>query len=205
MFREKKYALTVWTPERVAELESEWNKQKPHLYNLVNPVIPEDIRGVLDVGCGVGMYYDLFNDRKLQYVGVDPSYAMIKRAKKRRPAGEWRVESVFNLPFANNSCDLVFCWSVLYHLPPERMREALDELWRVTGKHLLINFFATLKHPTFSVRGGWNEYLTFMSGGWISENLLALFPKEYYEQNCEDPKELGGKPYQWRLYRLGKK
>lgn len=92
---------------------------------------------VLDVGCGGGntacLIAELYGSRVL---GIDISEVMVAKAKERaRRMGlddrvEFRVADVFELPFEENSFDVVIVESVLTPLPGDKSK-ALGEMVRV--------------------------------------------------------------------------
>jgi len=49
------------------------------------------------------------------------------------------VGSVLDLPFKNNEFDVVLCAEVLEHLPFEKFRKALEEINRVSKKHVVLS------------------------------------------------------------------
>jgi ubiquinone/menaquinone biosynthesis C-methylase UbiE len=64
------------------------------------------------------------------------------------------VADIRNLPFADNSYDMILAFEILEHLPWEDVDKALNELHRVSKKYVLvsipyssINFELTLKIP----------------------------------------------------------
>lgn len=204
MFNDKKYVESVWTPDKIATLENGWEEQKEGWYKLVEPFVPDRSERTLDIGCGVGMYYDLLQPKTEHYVGMDPTEPMIERARERRPEGDWRVGSLYQLPFPNNYFDLTFCWSVLVHLPHETIERGLNELWRVTDKNLLFNLYMSLNEPSFSVTGSWGEYLTAMDEMWIMKQIRKMSPRTYKMKPYEPVEELDGKRFQRYIYLLRK-
>jgi len=88
---------------------------------LVIPHLPRSCR-TLDCGCGPAYYRHLFGNG---YVGVD--------IQRKFPSDHQFIRaSVFNLPFSQDTFDLVFAQAVLEHLDdPEH---ALVEIQRVTKK-----------------------------------------------------------------------
>jgi len=203
-FKDKEYAQEVWKPDKITILESGWEEQRDGWYKLLSSLIPSNSDNILDVGCGVGMYYDLLAPKCRHYVGIDPVKDMIERAKTRRPDGDWRVGSVYNLPFPNNHFDLVFCWSVLVHLPHKTISRAVNELWRITKKALLFNIYETLDDPNFSVTGPWGEYLTAMDRFWVKKTLRSLNPNTHETKTYEDVDLLGRKKFQRKIFILKK-
>jgi len=113
----------------------------PELLKLASQV--KDGQSVLDVGCGNGRLLKAFQDRRINYVGVDSSEKLIEIAKSKF--------SIFNFQFSNKSqiqninflvgdileldkiaekdFDFVFCVAVLHHLPGKDLQiKALEQL-----------------------------------------------------------------------------
>lgn len=103
------------------------------------PLKPEMI--MLDVGCGLGYngftYWKYFGKNGV-YLGVDISEDLIKEAKtlaKEWALGgkaEFKLGSVYKLPFKDNSADITICQTLLMHL--KEPKKSLQEMKRVT-KH----------------------------------------------------------------------
>lgn len=77
---------------------------------------------VLDLGCGNGRFYPLFEKRKIDYYGIDFSSKMIEIAKEKYPLGKFWVRNGFDLSFENNFFDKVYSIAVLHHVPSEELR-----------------------------------------------------------------------------------
>ena len=74
---------------------------------------------VLDVGCGSGRWSQYLAPRVGYIEAIDPSSAVISAAKNLADFNNIRVSqaSVDNIPFENNSFDMVFSLGVLHHIP----------------------------------------------------------------------------------------
>ncbi len=97
-------------------------------------------RSILDVGCGDGFYTRRFWDlaKPGAVIGIDPAVNAIGVAnanKGDRPI-EFRVASAHELPFADNSFDLVLLQSILHH--DGRPWNVIKEAFRV-GAEILIH------------------------------------------------------------------
>lgn len=66
----------------------------------------------LDVGCGYGRMCDALAELGYAVTGVEPSERVLRVATSRRPDHQWRVGSMPDLPFADESFDLVCLFSV---------------------------------------------------------------------------------------------
>lgn len=88
---------------------------------------------VLDVACGTGVVTRTIADRlggRGTVVGLDLNDAMLTVARRVRPDLEFRSGDAADLPFADQSFDLVTCSMALFFLP-DQVR-ALSEMARVT-------------------------------------------------------------------------
>jgi ubiquinone/menaquinone biosynthesis C-methylase UbiE len=96
---------------------------------------------VLDVGCGEGVVTERLAQRlaPAKVVGVDADETHLKTEWDRRSAFNlsFATGSAYDLPFADQSFDLVCCIEVLEHL--ERPADALAEMSRVAGRALLLS------------------------------------------------------------------
>lgn len=100
--------------------------------------IPADVRTVLDVGCGNGIFvntlYRAFPDRFERIVGLDQSTEAL-----RHVTTEKINVSIDRMPLEWASLDLVSCLEVLEHLQEEEFTEGICEIERVSRKYILIS------------------------------------------------------------------
>lgn len=62
---------------------------------------------LLDVGCGTGYFSDLAHKQQINVTGIDASEAFIEQAKQRNSAITFSTGEMEELPFADNSFDVV--------------------------------------------------------------------------------------------------
>jgi ubiquinone/menaquinone biosynthesis C-methylase UbiE len=148
---------------------------------------------VLDVGCGTGLFLELFNS---EYTGVDINAEYIEMARKKG-RGCYLAADATNLPFEAESYDMVFTVGVLHHLDLNNREMMLHEMSRVckTGGHILIvdglipanrlNLIgftlARLDRGGFKMRiEEFREMLDSARPGakWINETRIKSFPYE---------------------------
>ena len=94
---------------------------------------------ILDVGCGKGfMIYDFLKlNPKLEIKGIDISNYAINNCKKE-VANNLQVASCDNLPFEDNSFDLVISINTIHNLEKDECGKSLREINRVSRKNKFI-------------------------------------------------------------------
>jgi len=112
-----------------------FNNFEKNLISLIAPLNPQKI---LDAGCGEGFTLSKFYELKIgqNLEGIDASYDAIGIGKKLYPYLDIKVGDIYNLPYPDNSFDLVTCMEVLEHL--ENPGKALSEVERVSSKYVLL-------------------------------------------------------------------
>ena len=106
------------------------------LISLAKPLKPETI---LDAGCGEGFTMErlLKSGVGKKIEGIEYSKDALTLGKKLFPNLTFREGSVYDLPYKDNSFDLVVCTEVLEHLKePEKV---LKEALRVSKTNILIS------------------------------------------------------------------
>lgn len=94
----------------------------------------------LDVGCGYGRMCDSVANLGYQVTGVDPSLRVLTSAAARHPQHSWCTGSMPNLPFPDESFDLVCLLSVARVLHLHNMLDICESTTRLVkpGGRLLI-------------------------------------------------------------------
>jgi SAM-dependent methyltransferase len=115
-------------PERVARLEVE---------RVVALCLEAaDLKSVLDVGVGSGLFTEAFVQHGLEVAGVDVNPEMIVAAKRFVPKGDFRESTAEQLPFPDASFDLVFFGLVLHE--SDEPLKVLQEARRVSCQRICI-------------------------------------------------------------------
>lgn len=107
----------------------------------------------LDVGCGEGRFCRMMRAEGVRPVGIDPTEALIRRARALDPAGDYRLGQVETLDLAAGSFDLVVSYLSLIDIP-----DLAPALGRMTtslrpGGTLLIANLTSFN--TAAMPGGW--------------------------------------------------
>jgi SAM-dependent methyltransferase len=71
----------------------------------------------LDVGCGEGRFCRVLRDAGIEAVGIDPTEALLERARKLDPGGDYRIGRAEALEFADGEFDLVVSYLSLIDIP----------------------------------------------------------------------------------------
>jgi len=94
---------------------------------------------VLDAACGSGYGTYMLSTKAESVTGIDISIKAIEYCKSNYPQGnaEFKVADILNLPFKDNSFDLVVAFEIFEHL--ESPREMLIELKRITRRKIMLS------------------------------------------------------------------
>lgn len=117
------------------------------LDELKSAIPAQDIRRVLDLGCGTGRFTSALSEAfGCPAVGVEPSRAMLDVAKGQKTQDPstilWKLGQAEAIPLQNQSADLVFMSQVFHHLA--QPWQALNEIARV----LTPNGFLAIRNGT---------------------------------------------------------
>lgn len=106
---------------------------------LISVLKPLDIESVLDVGCGEGFTLQRLTNEHIgkKLEGSDSIQEALDLGKKIHPHLKLVKGDLYELPYGNNSFDLLICTEVLEHL--EDPKKALKELVRVSKKYILLS------------------------------------------------------------------
>jgi ubiquinone/menaquinone biosynthesis C-methylase UbiE len=94
---------------------------------------------VLDVGCASGGFYNIMRslEPSIEYTGIDIAEPAIALAKEKYPEATFQVTGGLEIPFDDNSFDLVHCTSVLVVEP--RYQEVIGEMYRVSNRFVIVD------------------------------------------------------------------
>jgi len=92
---------------------------------------------VLDVGCASGGFFSIMRslEPSIEYTGIDIAEAAIELAKEKYPEARFLTTDGLEIPFEDQSFDLVHCTSVLVIEP--RYKELVKEMYRVSNRFVL--------------------------------------------------------------------
>lgn len=116
------------SPERMQRLEMET------LLPLI--LAGRNFTTALDVGTGSGIFAEVFSQKGLRVVGLDANPQMLTAARKFVPAADLCEGTAENLPYNDQSFDLVFMGLILHEADDKQ--KAMAEAARVTRFRLAI-------------------------------------------------------------------
>ena len=96
--------------------------------------LEQNVKSILDVGCGNGHLTSLFKDKSEEIFGIDYAPSMIEQAKKIIPDGNFFVGSAELLPFSPSFFSRTICYSIFHYFSDEeQIYKVVDEICRVTS------------------------------------------------------------------------
>ncbi len=106
----------------------------------------EDYQDLLDCGCGTGPMISLLYEKnpKKHYTGLDITPKMIEVGKSKNLKGvDWVVGDCENLPFEDNSFDVIICSNSFHHYPnPQSFFNSVCRVLRPGGRLILQDYTA---------------------------------------------------------------
>jgi ubiquinone/menaquinone biosynthesis C-methylase UbiE len=175
-----RYDLMGWFHDTFS-FRGKWRELRQRTANLARIQPGEQ---VLDVGCGTGtlaMEVARRVGRAGRVAGVDPGTEQIARARwkaaRRNLPVDFQIGVIEQLPFPDQTFDVVLSTLMMHHLPADLKRQGLAEIARVLkpGGRLVI---ADFKHK--KERQG--QAARFHAGGSRMQDLAALVKDAGFSQ-----------------------
>lgn len=142
-----------------------------------------DDASVLDVGCAKGFMLHDFKQLmpELNIAGIDISQYGIDHAIETVKS-YLRVGNARELPYEDNSFDLVICINTVHNLPLEECKQALREIQRVTRKNAFVTMDAWHNEAERERMMKWNlTALTYMHvDDWVKLFEEVGYKGDYY-------------------------
>ena len=175
-----RYDLMGWFHDTFS-FRGQWRELRQRTANLAQ-LQPGD--AVLDVGCGTGtlaMEVPRRVGRAGRVAGVDPGTEQIARARAKAARHnvpiEFQIGVIEQLPFPDQTFDVVFSTLMMHHLPAPLKRQGLAEIARVLkpGGRLVIADFKRKQERT-------GQAARFHAGGSSMQDLAALVSDAGFSQ-----------------------
>ena len=157
---------------------------------------------LLDVGCGTGTLICEIAKRfpNIAIAGIDVSENLLNVAKQKIQQNggqiELRVASVLELPYRNNTFDVVVTSIMFHQLDIEEKQKAVQEMYRVLkigGRYVSAEFGPKATNPIrkWLAKGEWTLYPSHLrdAGFSISYEQLAraMWGKQMFYRVAEKP------------------
>lgn len=113
----------------------------------------DDIKSVLDIGTGSGLFAEAFAVKRLYVTGIDANPDMLPVALSYVPNGLFKEGIAEAIPFGEDEFDLVFMGLVLHETDDRAL--AFQEAYRVCKKRLVVLEWPYVKQefgPSFNER-----------------------------------------------------
>jgi pseudaminic acid biosynthesis-associated methylase len=109
---------------------------RSRLNKLILPVGGLPIHEALEVGCGSGNQMAMLRQshRSTEARGIDVNGSSVKAAVSK--GFNVKQGSVFDIPYDDDSFDLVYTSGLLIHIHPDKLKDAMSEIVRVSSRYV---------------------------------------------------------------------
>ena len=119
-----------------------WKNYTKQIYS--NLIVIETIKRInpnkiIEIGAGSGTDVIVLHKLKFDITYSDFSEIALKKFKDRNPNIKAVKCDICNMPFADNSFDLVFSLGLLEHFNEKDRKKAIKEMFRISKKYVLID------------------------------------------------------------------
>lgn len=98
----------------------------------------DDIDTALEVGCNKGHNLEALKASDIKAIGIEPNKTLCKKP-------EIINANAYDIPWSQNTFDLVFTSGVLIHIPTEKLDVALEEIRSVAKKYVMMIEYGSKK------------------------------------------------------------
>ena len=152
-------------------------KNYSHSINILDTEVGIRGKHVLDIGTGTGAWAEMFRMEGAEKVqGIDFSAKMLEAGRRKHPELSFARGNAENLSeIDDNSYDIVTASYVLHGVKQDKRRKMLEEMKRVSKKHVIIHDFSGrtglfLRFLEFMER---SDYKNFKTG--FCDELKSMF------------------------------
>lgn len=139
---------------------------------------------VLDIGCGTGRLIPELKHRGGEVVAADLSAKMLNLTSKKFPGVKTVVADIDDLPFEDESFDMVIAMFVVVHLGD--LRRAFDEVYRVlkNGGVFILSNINQRKAPKLKLPDG--REIVIKSFYHMPKHLIAALDNSFFKIDKEE-------------------
>ena len=116
-----------------------------HSYDEIEDFVPgffENVKTILDVGCGTGISSDFFAKEGYLVTGIDPSKKLLEQ--NRYNISKFLESGAEAIPFPDNSFDLVISYTAIQNF--NDVGKGLEEIKRVGKGKFILTFLKNVKN-----------------------------------------------------------
>ena len=141
---------------------------------------------LLDVGSGIGLFVQAFQDHLRRIVGTDIALTMMKDAAAINPRGTFLQCDVASLPFSSKSFDRLLCYSVFHYLQDDvHAQKTIDEFRRVVKTDGLI-LIGDVLYPPEKIASQKTLAMTQWWPSCLNHRLKKkAFPPDFFIHYCQ--------------------
>lgn len=134
---------------------------------------------VLDIGCGTGRIIQMLREKGAEIVALDISEEMVNTVRRKFPDLECVVGDSDELPFKDESFDLVLGLFWIVHLG--NLRASFDEVYRVLkkGGRFILSNINQRKAPKLNTKSG--EKIVIESYYHIPKKVVEALEYSYFD------------------------
>lgn len=122
--------------------EGRMDTWRSRVWEWVEASLPKNgVKSILDVGTGEGVVLGLLSDLTgaTDCLGIDISDLQIERCRKRWVTDRLKfMRADFIELELNRKFDLVVCWSIFLHIPPDEVAKFAKKVVDAAGKYILL-------------------------------------------------------------------
>ena len=109
------------------EINEVLNKSKSDLTLAVSEFCAKENK-ILDIGCGPGMYLQLFKDSSYELYATDINFSMLEEAKKQVPKATFIQGDFISSPL-NIKFNFIYCIGVLIYIPRKSIIDFFQKIY----------------------------------------------------------------------------
>jgi SAM-dependent methyltransferase len=121
----------------------------------------KNVQRSLEFGCGYGRLSPTFASLSARHTAIDINPEALAAARAAYPDLDFQESSGGELPFADDTFDLVITWTVLQHVRPERIDGVLMEIMRVLAPEGRLLLCEETRDPGGKTRHSWHREPSF--------------------------------------------
>ncbi len=172
----RRYVRQLWDAQ-AEMIHATWGKDDHDFATIGRLITDYRAQSVLDVGCGSGRLFGLYQARGVTRVlGVDISEKALALAAQRYPTIETRVVPIEELPIEGVRFDLAICNRVLQHVPPAMIKRVVARLVRTAHRVYVNELSATdgQRENFYMVRHDYVALFESEGYGLVDEGLIGV-------------------------------